>query len=193
MTGKEDIRFEGKAVSFAKKTYVVLNKPAGVVTTIKDRFAEKKIIDLLPENLKMLKPAGRLDKDTTGLIILTNDGDLAFRLTHPSFEVEKRYDAVLDKSLRSEDRKKLEKGVLLDGEKTFPAKINMLNARSIEIIIHEGKKRQIRRMFFSLGYKVLALRRTSQGPLDLSGLKEGSWRFLTDEELKRLKQELRIS
>ncbi len=187
VTAKDSIFLDGEPVFLKEKIYVVLNKPAGFITTTKDRFAEKKIIDILPESLKFLRPAGRLDQDTTGLIILTNDGDMILRLTHPSFEKEKVYRVILDKPLNSEHRNKIESGIFLDGKKTLPASIKQIRTKEVEMVLREGRKRQVRRSFALFGYRVVKLCRIRQGSLVLGDLKEGDWRFLTKKEVEGLK------
>ncbi|HAJ56469.1 MAG TPA: pseudouridine synthase [Candidatus Omnitrophica bacterium] len=185
------VSFDGRRVSLKENIYVLLNKPKGVVTTTKDRHAPSKIIDLLPLELRHLHPVGRLDRQTSGLIVLTNDGELAFRLSHPSFEADKVYRVVLNKPLSAEDKDKLEKGVVLEGKMTSPCRIKISSFVELETIIHEGRKRQVRRMFSSLGYHVVELCRTRQGSLVLGDLKPGEWRLLKPEEVQRLYQELK--
>jgi pseudouridine synthase len=203
VTPSDTVLLDDRQISLKEKTYILLNKPKGVVTTTKDRFAPKKITDLLPVEFKHLHPVGRLDRDTTGLIVLTNDGELAFRLSHPSFEIDKAYKVVLDKSLKLQDKYKIEKGVLLDAELTSPCRIVEVRPRQsgprsdlgkeVEIVIHEGRKRQVRRMFASLGYYVVELCRIRQGSMVLGSLQPGAWRFLTKEEIGRLYKELKIT
>ncbi len=178
---------DGRPLGPHEKAYVLFHKPKGVVTTKRDRFAAKTVLDFFPEELRHLNPVGRLDKDTTGLLLLTNDGDLAYRLTHPSFDVEKVYRVRLDKALSPADKKKLEKGVVLDGKRTLSCRIGGRSAAQIEMTIHEGRKRQIRRMFALLGYAVEELERVRHGPLALGDLKPGSWRRLTPDEIQALK------
>ena len=186
------VLLDDKQISLAQKLYILLNKPKGVVTTVSDRFAEKKVLDLLPKNFKNLYPVGRLDKDTSGLLLLTNDGALTHRLIHPSFEVEKAYRVLLNKPISGDDKNRLQNGIVLDGKKTAPCQIKKISQNEFEIIIHEGRKRQIRRMFASLHYHVVALVRIRQGSLTLGNLKVGEWRFLTKEEVNRLYNELKI-
>ena len=169
-----------------EKIYIILNKPKGVITTCRDKFADRKVTDLLPQHLKNLYPVGRLDKDTTGLLLLTNDGELTHRMIHPSFETEKAYYIVLNKPLKLQDKEKIENGVLLDDKITAPCRITEAG-KELEIVIHEGRKRQVRRMFSLLHYHVEELVRTRQGPLSLGELKEGEWRFLTKDEVKQLR------
>jgi len=184
---KDRVALDGRPVGLSEKAYVLFHKPQGVVTTKSDRFADKTVWDCLPADLRCLNPVGRLDKDTTGLLLLTNDGDLAHRLMHPSFDVDKVYRAHLDRPLRPADQKKLEKGVILDGALTLPCRMRSLEAATVEVTIHEGRKRQVRRMFASLGYAVEELERIRHGPLALGDLKPGSWRPLTPDEIQTLK------
>ncbi|MFH1479237.1 MAG: pseudouridine synthase [Candidatus Omnitrophota bacterium] len=180
---KDIVVLQGKKLKLKKKIYVMLNKPKGFISTKKDPFAEKKIIDLLPSNLRHLNPVGRLDKDTTGLLLFTNDGDLLNKLTHPSFEVKKTYLALLDKMLSGPDKKRLEKGIRLEDGYTAPCSIAIKRDNQVEIIIHEGRKRQVRRMFKEIGYNVIELERIREGLLELGGLKQGTWKFLTEKEV----------
>ncbi len=184
------VNLDGKRISPKGHVYILLNKPKGVVTTLSDKFAPRKVIDLLPGNLRHLYPAGRLDKDTSGLLLLTNDGYLAHRLTHPSFEVQKVYRVFLDRRLSEEDKKKLQNGVMLEARRTYPCRIRKISGLEHEIIIHEGRKRQIRKMFALMDYEVRELSRIKQGPLTLGRLAEGQWRFLKEEEIEKLHREL---
>ncbi len=184
------VLLDGRLLESGEKAYLLFHKPKGVVTTKRDRFAAKTVLDFFPEDLKHLNPVGRLDKETTGLLLLTNDGDLAHRLTHPSFDVEKVYRVRLDRALGPADKKKLEKGVVLDGKSTLPCRIGGRGAADIQVTIHEGRKRQIRRMFALLGYAVEELKRVRHGPLVLGDLKPGSWRRLTPHEIQILKTAL---
>ncbi|OIO36720.1 MAG: hypothetical protein AUJ74_01345 [Candidatus Omnitrophica bacterium CG1_02_44_16] len=200
------VALNGKRVLPHKENiYILLNKPKGVTTTKSDRFAEHKILDVLPPQFKGLYPVGRLDKDTTGLILLTNDGILTHRMSHPSFEVDKAYRVVLDKPLKLHDKYKIEKGVLLDAEMTSLCRITLAQpwrsgprlglvnrGQEVEIVIREGRKRQVRRMFAALRYHVKELTRIRQGSLELGNLKEGQWRFLTKDEVERLRAALKI-
>ena len=185
-TAKDIIFLNDKKISLKEEIYIMLNKPRGVTTTKKDRFAKRTVMDLLPPRMSHLNPVGRLDKDTTGLLLLTNNGDLINRLTHPRHNIEKLYEARLDARLKDADRAALERGIDLDGERTAPCRIRMTKKNNLEIVLHEGKKRQIRRMFSKMGYKVLDLKRSKEGPLALAGLGEGRWRALTEKELREL-------
>lgn len=187
------VELDGKKIFLFEKVYVLLNKPGGVVTTTSDKFAPKKIIDLLPANLRRLHPVGRLDKDTTGLILLTNDGDFTHHMIHPSFNVKKVYRALLDRELSFKDKNSFKRGIMLEGRRTAPCEIKRINRLIYEIVLHEGRKRQIRNMFKVLGYSVVELSRIRQGSLSLGGLPAGKWRFLNKEEVKKIFRELGIA
>lgn len=188
----DQIAVEGRPVRVQQFTYILLNKPAGYVTTKSDRFAEKLVLDLLPHEYHFVSPVGRLDKDTEGLLLLMNDGDLAFRLTHPSHLVEKVYFVKVGGRLTDDAKKRVETGVVLDGKKTAPAKVHIIHCEdrqtTLEMTIREGRKRQIRRMFEEVGHKVEYLQRTKEGAIDIRGLKTGQWRFLTPQEIEGLKK-----
>lgn len=183
---RDRVFFNDKRVMPLRKLYVMMNKPKGVTSTKKDRFAEKTVIDLLPSELRYLNPVGRLDKYTTGLMLLTNDGELINRLTHPSFNIDKSYEARLDRHLQKQDKFKIEKGIKLDGKYTAPCNISFKKGNLIEIVLHEGRKRQVRRVFAVSGYKVLELKRLRESFLKLGQLKEGEWRYLTNKEVAQL-------
>lgn len=174
-----------------KKRYIIFNKPADVISTAKDTHSRKKVTDFFKEFNERLYPVGRLDKDTTGLLIMTNDGALAHRLSHPSFEVEKEYRVTVRGNVPFEDVKALESGAIMDGKKTAPCKIKPISRDdkiSVYLVtIHEGKKRHIRRMFQEIGGRVVALKRQKYGPLALRGLPEGSFRELSESEVKKLR------
>lgn len=184
---KDRIFLDNRRLFAKEKIYIVLNKPMGVTSTKKDRHAESTIMDLLPQNLRHLNPVGRLDKDSTGLILLTNDGALINRFTHPSFNINKQYLVTLDKALKDKDRRNIEGGVVLDNKATAPCKIRLRGAMLLEVTIGEGRKRQIRRMFSGKGYRVLKLKRVKEGPLGLGELPAGKWRFLTKKEISAIK------
>lgn len=183
---KDTVVCAGQKVESSQKIYILLHKPEGVVSTVKDKFAQKTVLDLLPVALRGVYPVGRLDKDSTGLLVLTNDGPLAHRLSHPSFETEKVYRVFLNRPLIEEDRRTLEAGVMLEGEKTAPCRIKIFPDAVIEVVLHEGRKRQIRRMMILLRYHVVSLQRIRQGFLTLGDLEPGAWRFLTPDEIKKL-------
>jgi 23S rRNA pseudouridine2605 synthase len=195
---KDVITIDGKRISVAAEPvlYLMLNKPEGVISSTSGRRGEKTVIDILPEKYRhtRLYPVGRLDRDSTGLILLTNDGDLTFRLTHPRFEQEKEYLARIDQELKPEDKMKLEKGIRLDEGETSPARVKAVQYPpfSYSVTIHEGKKRQVRRMFAALGYRVLELKRTRVGGLRLGTLPEGEIRELTPGQVQSLRRGLGI-
>ena len=186
------IEVEGNTLE-TKEDYVyyLLNKPRGVVTTTSDEKGRKTVVDLI-ESEKRIYPVGRLDYDTTGVLILTNDGNLANILTHPSNNIEKVYVAKLEGIINKEDIKKLEKGVIIDGKKTATckAKITKLdkktNSSIVKLIIHEGRNHQVKKMFASIGYNVLKLKRESVAFLTCDGLKSGEFRQLSIKEVKTL-------
>lgn len=172
---------------------LLLNKPAGVLSTTKDDRGRKTVMDILPRKYRniMLYPVGRLDKDTTGLLLLTNDGKLTYQLTHPKFEHEKEYLIRIKSKLSPDEELNIERGIQLDDGITYPAVLKETGAYppfNYSLTIHEGRKRQIHRMLAKLGHKVLALRRTRIGGLRLGKLKEGEVRELSTQEIERLLQ-----
>lgn len=178
--------------SSKKYLYFLLNKPAGHISTVGDTHDRRTIMDLLPK-AKGLFPVGRLDKDTTGLIIITNDGELAHRLMHPRYEIEKIYDVEIKSRLADKDRLRLEQGVDIgDGR---PSCLKVLSVRTVKartrirLEIHEGRKRQIRRTFEELGYKITDLKRIEYGGLKID-IKEGSYRELREQEVTFLKKKV---
>jgi len=183
---RDKVEFEGKPVATQKKDYLALNKPPGYLCTTDDQFNRPKVIDLIKDKTLKLYPVGRLDFDTEGLLILTNDGEFAYRLIHPSHQVPKVYFVELNRRLSSEDKHRLEKGVKLEEGKTQPAKILNLNGNKIRMTIFEGKKRQIKRMLALFGYKVIKLKRTAIGPLKLGNLNQGRIRRLKSSEIKAI-------
>ncbi|MEW5894258.1 MAG: pseudouridine synthase [Candidatus Omnitrophota bacterium] len=189
----DQIRYRGKIVGPKPSEYVMLHKPSGYVTTKEDAFARKKVIDLLPPSLQHLNPVGRLDKETEGLLLLTNDGALLQRLTHPKFDVGKEYFVRVKGCLEPHEQKQLEKGVTIEGKKTSPAQISNLQCdgrvTDFHIVIHEGWNRQIRKMCDSLGHEVRYLKRLRHGPVKLGNMPKGSWRRLTKIEIENLKKE----
>lgn len=185
----ETIKVNDKEIIPIKKcSYIMLNKPAGYTTTKHDINAKKTIMDIIP--YKSLHPVGRLDKQTEGLLLLTDDGDVTYKLTHPKFEHEKEYFVIVKKPITTEIKQKLERGILLDNEKTAPAvikNIKQYNKKwSCNIIIHEGKNRQIRRMFEEIRNPVVYLKRVRISGLKLGNLKLGEYRELTNEEIESI-------
>ena len=185
------VSIDGKTITAPEpKVYLILNKPKGYVTTLKDNFNRHTVLELIPPDLGRLYPVGRLDYDTEGLLLMTNDGDLTYRLTHPSHEISKTYLAVVS-GIPSEDAlSALRRGVVIDGRKTHPAQVilkkkNEKNAL-LQITIHEGRNRQVRKMCEAVGHAVLKLRRVAEGPLRLGDLPIGSFRHLTEAEVANL-------
>ncbi|MCM1289979.1 MAG: rRNA pseudouridine synthase [Corallococcus sp.] len=175
----------------AKNFYVMLHKPKGYVTTVKDELGRKTVMDLVDGVPARLFPVGRLDYDTEGLLLLTNDGDAANKLTHPKNKVEKTYVARLSGSLAETERKQLEQGVTVDGSPTAPAKVKIVQRDEhhtrVEITVTEGRNHQIKKMFECVGKEVEFLKRVSVGELHLGGLQRGKYRFLNDKELAYIK------
>ena len=169
--------------------YYLLNKPKGVVTTTNDEKGRKTVLDLIETN-KRLYPVGRLDYDTSGLLLLTNDGELTNVLIHPKNEIDKVYIAKINGIMNGFEIKTLEKGVLIDGKKTAPCKVKVRKKEKdssiIELTIHEGKNHQVKKMFETIGFKVLKLKREKLAFLNLSGLKPGEYRYLSIKEVKML-------
>jgi len=175
-----------------KKVYLLMNKPRSVITSKSDPEGRRTVFDLLPrEPLRVLHSVGRLDKDTTGLLLLTNDGELTYRLTHPKFEIRKKYKVICEGKLSDKEKHILEKGMFIEGRKTASAKIEVLRSddknTELFIEIHEGRKRQIRNMFLFLGHPIESLERVSYEFLKLGSLRRGEFRHLTSEEVRRLK------
>jgi 23S rRNA pseudouridine2605 synthase len=173
-----------------KKLYFLLNKPANVISTVKDTHGRKNIMDIFTGIKARLYPVGRLDKDTTGVIIVTNDGDLAHKLSHPSFETDKEYLVRTRYPLEERDLKKISSGVEIDGKMTSPCKIKTIKDGSYGVRLHEGRKRQIKKMFESVGNRVLELDRVRYAGLSAAGLARGEYRELTPSEIKGLKRPL---
>lgn len=188
---RDTITVDGKPAIPRKRLYLLLNKPRGYITTLSDERGRRSIADLIPPQYKGVYPVGRLDKDTAGLLVLTNDGELAFKLSHPSFGVVKRYRALCEGHLADKERRVLEKGLFLDGRKTARCKISVLKASdretSLMIEIHEGRKHQVKLMLLYMGHPVRRLERIGYASLSLNGLQEGRFRHLRPDEVARLR------
>lgn len=182
----DDIRVNGRRVSSQRLRYILLHKPAGYVSTLKDPENRVKVTDLIKIDERVV-PVGRLDSNTTGALILTNDGELANKLMHPSFNVDKVYEAKVEGNITPEILNKLSIGVDLDDGKTSPAKVRKISENRIELIIHEGRKHQVKRMLAGVGLDVKKLHRSRYANLDLGGLKPGQWRDMTPEEVQKLR------
>ena len=187
----DTVTYKGKKIQQEKHIYILLNKPEGYITAVSDTHGHKHVMDLIDLRGKVrLFPVGRLDKDSTGLLLITNDGDLAQKLAHPKYEISKLYEVVLDQNFDSEFFAKLLQGIKLkDGiskaDKIFYTKRS--SRKKISIEIHSGKNRVVRRLFKSLGYNVVKLDRVEYATLSKRGLNKGEWRYLTGEEVKKLK------
>lgn len=171
--------------------YIMLNKPEGFVTTVKDQFDRPTVMDLIKKVKERVVPVGRLDYDTSGLLLLTNDGDLTYKLTHPKHNIEKTYLAKVYGTPDDDDVRKFKYGVSIDGRKTEPAKLEVLEENGkfsvCRITITEGRNRQVRKMCDAIKHPVAALKRISTGNLTLGELKKGQYRYLTEKEIKYLK------
>lgn len=186
----DEVRFNGERLKGEEKVYIVMNKPKGFVTTVSDPHAEKTVMDLLKGCKMRVFPVGRLDKNTTGVLMFTNDGEIAERLTHPSYDKKKIYQVIVDTPLKEEDREKILAGVELSDGVVKADELEYVDAddhKKLGIEIHSGKNRIVRRIFESLGYDVKALDRVYFAGLTKKGLKKGEWRFLTGSEVNILK------
>ena len=188
----DKVEFDGRLLTAkTERVVIMLNKPQGVVCTCSDPEGRKTVIDYVKDLPYRLYNVGRLDYDSEGLILLTNDGDLAYRMTHPKFEMDKTYHVVCSGTLDQRDISRLQSGITLDDGVTSPAQVNNVQIRrdgksELDITIHEGRNRQVRRMIAAVGKETLLLRRIKEGPLELAELKTGQWRFLTEQEIMTL-------
>ncbi len=188
VTEDDDVRISGRVIHAIAPRTILLNKPSGYTTTRSDRFAERTIFELIPSDAGHLFHVGRLDKESEGLLLLTNDGELTQELMHPSKGVDKEYEVVLDKSFHDRDATALRKGTWIEGSMARIESVRNLAPNKIQIILHQGLKRQIRIMLAQLGFKVQRLTRTRLGPLTLRGIKQGSYRDLKPEDLAALRK-----
>ena len=203
---KDQVTVDGRAIKpMTRHRYVMLNKPLGVITTAKDESDRTTVIDVVGEEGHAghrLFPVGRLDADTSGLLLLTDDGELAFRLTHPRYKVSKEYIAIVIGSPSAADLETLRTGVKLEDGVTAPADVEVIAVTpgsresvlaELRIVIREGRHRQVRRMVHGIGHKVQSLRRTGFGPLKLGRLKTGGWRLLGEAEVTALRRAVGIT
>ena len=189
---KDKITFEGKNVKQEdKKVYILLNKPIGYVTTSDEQFGRDKVLDLVKVRERVV-PVGRLDMYTSGALILTNDGDFVYKVTHPKHEITKTYTVTVKGIIKNEEVEQLRKGVKIDDYTTRPAKVKILktdeekNQSRLEITIHEGKNRQVRKMCESIKHKVLALHRSKIAGIEVKDIPLGKWRYLKKEEISKI-------
>lgn len=191
ITGRENILYNGKPLINEKKVYILMNKPKDTVTTVKDEHARKTVLDLLKNTVVgRIYPVGRLDRDTTGVLLLTNDGELTKKLTHPSHEMKKIYHVHLNRKFMPSDFERLREGINLEDGPIRPDAVSYADAtdkKQIGLEIHSGRNRIVRRIFDSLGYKVIKLDRVYFAGLTKKKLRRGKWRFLTQKEISMLK------
>lgn len=173
-----------------KKYYIMLNKPVGYMTTVSDEQGRPTVMDLISDISKRVYPVGRLDCNTEGLLLMSNDGDFTHKVTHPKHKLDKTYEVFVSGNAEKNAIRKLEHGVFIDGKKTAPAVVDIVdfgkNSALLTITIHEGRNRQVRKMCASVGFKVMGLKRISEGGLSLGNLPLGKWRHLTNAEIKRI-------
>lgn len=191
--GADTVALDNLELKIKKKNYyIMLNKPVGYVSTVNDQFDRPTVIDLVKKDLKDVRlfPVGRLDYETEGLLLLTNDGDFTYKVTHPKFNTEKTYIAMLKGGITISGLNKLRRGVKIEDYTTSPAEVELLDAvdgyTRVKITIHEGRNRQVRKMFEAVGSKVAALQRISIGKVELGNLPLGRWRYLTSHEVSYL-------
>lgn len=189
---KDKIKFNNKEIKPEKKhVYILLNKPIGYVTTADDQFGRDTVLDLVKVKERIV-PVGRLDMYTSGALILTNDGDFVYKVTHPKHEINKTYNATLKGIIQNDEVERLKKGVKIEDYTTKPAKVKILKTDTekdisrIEITIHEGKNRQVRKMCEAIGRNVIALHRSKIGSINVKDLPLGKWRYLTLKEVKSI-------
>jgi pseudouridine synthase len=186
----DTVTVDGERIRLPEKhTYILLNKPKDCITTASDERGRRTVLDLVPDSVRFF-PVGRLDRNTTGVLLLTNDGDLAHRLMHPRYGVEKAYIARLDKPLEEKDRKRLLRGVRIEGKPAKAEEVTVIEGskrREIGIVLHEGRNKQVHRMFEAIRYDVKSLDRVAYAGLTHAGLQKGEWRYLTKREVAALR------
>lgn len=183
------VELDGETLSLEnKKYYIMLNKPVGYVTTVNDEQGRQTVMELIGDIQSRVYPVGRLDINTEGLLLLSNDGDFTYKVTHPKHKLDKTYEVWVSGNAEQNAIRKLEQGVYIDGRKTAPAKVDVVGytkgSAVLSITIHEGRNRQVRKMCASVGFRVMALRRISEGGLSLGNLPIGKWRHLNDAEIR---------
>jgi 23S rRNA pseudouridine2605 synthase len=190
VSATDRVEVDGRAVEKQRLAYLLLHKPAGVVTTARDPRGRPTVVELVPHEPRVV-PVGRLDEDTTGALLLTNDGELAHRLAHPRYEVAKVYEADVDGEPTDPTLAVLSEGVELEDGPTAPARVRRLGPTRVELTIHEGRKHQVKRMLAAVGHPVSSLHRSTYADLTLDGLKPGRWRELTPAEVESLREATR--
>lgn len=191
---KDTVEVDGVKISLNEETvYILLNKPEGYITTVKDQFDRESVLDLVTDIKERVYPIGRLDYETSGLLLLTNDGDLTYKLTHPKHEVDKTYVARVKGKLTPDEIKMFKSGLKIEDYVTAPAKLKVIrydektNVSLLEIKIYEGKNRQVRKMCKAINHPVLRLKRTAMGKIRIGECEIGKYRYLTEDEVKYLK------
>ena len=190
VSADDDVRVNGEQVAAEAREVWAVHKPLGVVSTAREPGGRTAVVELVDSEAR-LYPVGRLDADSTGLLLLTNDGELANRLTHPRYEVAKAYRVELRRPPSDADLRRLARGVELEDGRTAPAEVQRLGEREVEVVLREGRNRQVRRMAEAVGNEVVALRRVRFGPIELGDLAEGASRRLAPEEVERLRDSTR--
>lgn len=192
---RQKIEVDGKLLPIFRHRYILLNKPAGYITTTADERDRRTVMELVQVSEPVV-PVGRLDRPTEGLLLLTNDGDVAYRVTHPRFEIDKEYEALLDGHPPAAVLERVRRGIVIDGEKAMPTVVrpirNAEDGTIVRVVIQEGRNRIVRKMFEEVGYPILRLVRTRVGPLQLGGIPRGQWRDLTDGEVEQLREALHL-
>jgi 23S rRNA pseudouridine2605 synthase len=193
----DQVEVDGVMLQPPHHIYIILNKPKGYITSVKDEKGRPTVMKLLTDVEERVYPVGRLDRDSEGLLLFTNHGELAYRLMHPRYHMEKRYRVRLRGTPKEEDLNRLRKGIRLRDGKTAPAEIRVVSRgkreTEVEVVLKEGRKRQIRRMFKAMGYPVISLVRVAMGHLTLKGLPQGQYRYLSPQEIEELKRELKLA
>lgn len=188
---KDQVTVKGKPLdAHVKMVYIMLHKPRGFITTMSDEMDRKCVAELIKDIPERVYPVGRLDRDSEGMLLMTNDGEFANAMTHPSLHIPKTYRVTIHPSISEEQLTQIAVGIVIDGRKTAPARVNVISQEAgrvvLEIVLYEGRNRQIRKMCEQLGLEVARLKRVAIGPLKLGMLQQGKWRELTAEEVKRL-------
>ena len=185
------VEFDGRLIGVEAEIYVLLNKPAGFISAVKDPQGRNTVLELVRDIKERIYPVGRLDYDTEGLLLLSNDGDFTNLIIHPRYKIEKKYEVIIEGNVKSEELRILQEGVMLEDGITVPAKVRLIKKGDtisiIEIIIHEGRKRQVKRMCAAIGHPVISLKRTALGFLTLKGVEPGHYRHLNQKEVEQLK------
>ncbi|MEN6351536.1 MAG: pseudouridine synthase [Syntrophomonas sp.] len=188
----DEVEFQGQVLHLEKHVYLLLNKPSGYISSVKDNHGRPTVMELVKSIKARIYPVGRLDLDTEGLLLLTNDGEFSHLMIHPRHEVTKKYEALVQGQVAGDDLRQLQQGIILDDGLTAPAKVRVLKQNEdhtlLELEIHEGRKRQVKRMCEAIGHKVVHLRRTSFAFLNLEGVPSGKYRELTAAEVGKLKE-----